>query len=196
MACRAKQLHHIDEIYVSLAGLLLADERKPLKVGENFVIKWWHQYNYNYTSPTMLSTAFCLVKAFLNEGTFQHPWQNVAQRQCLHDIIIQISEWKKKSVLTYLVRIWFWINPTKWFFFILAWTPISISINQDLKTYLFSALSETLTVLSLVPSNLAYCNFVEYGSSEKPTRKVLMLLLFEDATGNFLASSRKLSLAA
>ena len=81
------------------------------------------------------------------------------------------------------------------FFFILAWTPISISINQDLKTYLFSALSETLTVLSLVPSNLAYCNFVEYGSSEKPTRKVLMLLLFEDATGNFLASSRKLSLA-
>ena len=81
------------------------------------------------------------------------------------------------------------------FFIILAWTPISISINQDLKTYLFSALSETLTVLSLVPSNLAYCNFVEYGSSEKPTRKVLMLLLFEDATGNFLASSRKLSLA-
>ena len=81
------------------------------------------------------------------------------------------------------------------FFFTLAWTPISISINQDLKTYLFSALSETLTVLSLVPSNLAYCNFVEYGSSEKPTRKVLMLLLFEDATGNFLASSRKLSLA-
>ena len=117
MACRAKQLHHIDEIYVSLAGLLLADERKPLKVGENFVIKWWHQYSYNYTSPTMLSSVFCLVKAFLNEGTFQHPWQNVAQRQCLHDIIIQISEWKKKNrFLTYLVRIWFWINPTKWFF--------------------------------------------------------------------------------
>ena len=178
MACRAKQLHHIDEIYVSLAGLLLADERKPLKVGENFVIKWWHQYNYNYTSPTMLSSAFCPVKAFLNEGTFQHPWQNVAQHQCL------LSAWYIYSNL----------QPND-FFFILAWTPISISINQDLKTYLFSALSETLTVLSLVPSNLAYCNFVEYGSSEKPTRKVVMLLLFEDATGNFLASSRKLSLA-
>ena len=112
MACRAKQLHHIDEIYVSLAGLLLADERKPLKVGENFVIKWWHQYNYNYTRPTMLSSAFCLVKAFLNEGTFQHPWQNVAQHQCL------LSAWyinsnlrmKKKSVLTYLVRLKIYIN--------------------------------------------------------------------------------------
>ena len=114
----------------------------------------------------------------------------------MHDVIIQISEWKRKNPF---LPIWFEsgfesIQPND-FFFTLAWTPISISINQDLKTYLFSALSETLTVLSLVPSNLAYCNFVEYGSSEKPTRKVVMLLLLEDATGNFLVSSRKLSLA-
>ena len=199
MACRAKQLHHIDEIYVSLAGLLLADERKPLKVGENFVIKWWHQYNYNYTSPTMLSSAFCLVKAFLNEGTFQHPWQNVAQHQC------QLSAWynnsnlrMKKKIGSYLSDSNLVLNQSNQMIFSSFWLEHlfrSVSIIQDLKTYLFSALSETLTVLSLVPSNLAYCNFVEYGSSEKPTRKVLMLLLFEDATGNFLASSRKLSLA-
>ena len=115
----------------------------------------------------------------------------------MHDILIQISEWKKNRFLP----IWFEsgfesIQPND--FFLHSGLNTYFNQYQSRSKNIFvqcSALSETLTVLSLVPSNLAYCNFVEYGSSEKPTRKVLMLLLFEDATGNFLASNRKLSLA-